>query len=151
MKSHNLYVVIFTNDNETFAKIGETSKSLHERFITEKNYWIKDYVQFEVYPKEDISASIIAKGIETDIIQNIIWKNNKLYRPQMNFNGYSECFVPEYFPIVVKYIKNNYNFKHTYSTITPTIQATTYRTLADYFKGTTVTTTDDAIVYFLNC
>ena len=87
----NIYVIKITGNNESFYKIGLTSKSIEQRFL---NGSLPSIYNLE--------TKYIFKDIPTDIayeFEKTLHKNNKnnKYDPIIKFGGYTECFtrVPE--------------------------------------------------------
>lgn len=138
---HKLYIAVLQNENELFCKIGETKYTVEQRFQQETSYNLKDFVEFEV------ENDIIAKGIETKILQEIIRKKNKLYRPLKHLNGYYECFETSLFSEVVKYIINNFNYEYRLKEQEKN-EVYHYTTAANFFKDSEVTTMEDVLDFF---
>ena len=95
--SFKLYLIECKNDNESFYKIGRTFKKIKERF----KYLPYDYTLIAELVSND-SCGIVSK-------ENTIKKElkNQRYKPNLKFDGYSECFKI----IDLPYIINKYNLE----------------------------------------
>ena len=80
--SYKVYIIKCFNENEKFYKIGRTFTTIYERY---KYRFIYDYeimYEYEGYPEDCYNLEIKLKQVN---------KNNK-YKPNIKFNGYTECF-----------------------------------------------------------
>jgi hypothetical protein len=80
--SYKVYIIKCFNENEKFYKIGRTFTTIYERY---KYRFIYDYeimYEYEGSPEDCYNLEIKLKQVN---------KNNK-YKPNIKFNGYTECF-----------------------------------------------------------
>lgn len=76
------YVLRFYNEEESFLKVGVTSKNVNNRYKNLKNYKYEKLIEINA-DSETIS------GIETRVLKK--YKSHK-YTPKFKFEGSTECF-----------------------------------------------------------
>lgn len=94
---HILYLVVLENDEETFCKIGITSKTIEERMEWENNY---EYTLIDSIESDGYTI----RGLES-VLKERILSFNEHHQPKSKVGGYTECYSIDYLDDIKKCFK----------------------------------------------